>query len=520
MNLKEKLGQLLIIGFDGYEFNDHLKNLIRKYKVANVILFARNIKSIEQLYNLCRKIHEEVRAATNTIPLISIDQEGGMVTRIMDGATFCPGSMTLGATNIDNAYEIGRIMGSELMALGINMNLAPSVDVNNNPANPVIGVRSYGDNPTKVAQFGVSFISGIQEEGIIATAKHFPGHGDTNVDSHLGLPKIAHSKERIKEVELVPFVAAIKSGVKAIMSAHINFLEYTVNDMPATLSKEVLTDLLRGELNFKGLIVSDCMEMKAIDNIYTTEKGVVMGVKAGLDLACISHTESKQIKALELLEKAVLSGDITEAEIDAKVNRILEFKKESLKTLNKYYYDFTFEDAKIKILNTENKKIAQRIVDNSLTLVMGKNIEIASDTLIIAPIPFATTIAEDKLSARSILDLVKQELPTTESVKMALNMSASDIEEIVEKASTARDVLVCTYNVKSFPSQKDLVNDLLEKGKNVYILSLRNPYDILELRNVKNYVCLYEYTPNAVRTVIKYLKREITPSGSLPVKIF
>jgi len=520
MNLKEKLGQLLIIGFDGYEFNDHLKRLIREYKVANIILFARNIKSIEQLYNLCKKIHEEVKQATSTIPLISIDQEGGMVTRIMDGATFCPGNMTLGATSIDDAYEIGKIMGEELLALGINMNLAPSLDVNNNPANPVIGVRSYGDNPTKVAQYGVSFISGIQEEGIIATAKHFPGHGDTAVDSHLGLPRITHSKERIKEVELVPFVAAINSGVKAIMSAHIDFKEYTVNNTPATLSKEVLTDLLRKELGFNGLIVSDCMEMKAIDNIYTTEKGTVMGIKAGLDLACISHSESKQIKALELLEKAVLSGDIKETEIDEKVKRILAAKSESLKILNKYYYGLDYGFAKAKVVNIEHKRTAQRIVDASLTRVMGNNIELLEDTLILAPIPFATTIAEDKVSARSIIDLVKQELPKINCVQMPLTMTDEEIDKILEKANNSREVLVCTYNVKSFPTQAKLVNKLLENKKEVYVLSLRNPYDILEIRNIKNYACLYEYTPNSVRTVIRYLKREINARGTLPVKIF
>ncbi|MGI6710984.1 MAG: beta-N-acetylhexosaminidase [Bacilli bacterium] len=520
MNLKEKLGQLLIIGFHGYEFNDHLKKMIREYKVANVILFARNIKSIKQLYELCQRIHKEVKEATNTIPLITIDQEGGMVTRIMEGATFCPGNMTLGATCIDDAYEIGRIMGEELLALGINMNLAPSLDVNNNPANPVIGVRSYGDNPTKVAQYGVSFINGIQEEGVIATAKHFPGHGDTNVDSHLGLPRITHSRKRIEEVELVPFKAAIDSGVKAIMSAHIDFKEYTVNNMPATLSKEVLTDLLRKELGFKGLIVSDCMEMKAIDDIYTTEKGTVMGIKAGLDLACISQTESKQIKALELLEKAVLNNEIPMDAIDAKVKRILDAKNEAIKSLNKHYYNFDFDYAKAKVDNFNHKRVAQRIVDESLTKVMGNSFELLDDSVIFAPTPFATTIAEDRLSSRNLVEVVKQELPKVKCFEMPLIMTDIEIEKLAEKASSAREVLVCTYNVKSFPSQAKLVNLLLEKGREVYVISFRNPYDILEMRNVKNYSCLYEYTPNSIRTLVKFLKKEIGTRGILPVKVF
>ena len=186
MTLKEKLGQLVMIGFDGYEYNDHIRTLVEEYKVANVILFNRNVKDIKQLVKLNKKIYEEILKHTNTIPLISIDQEGGIVTRIMNGATFCPGNMTISATeDSENAYKIGKIMGEELLKLGINFNLAPSLDVNNNPLNPVIGVRSYGDNPEIVSEFGNAYIKGLQEYGVIATAKHFPGGSDSFGDSHL-----------------------------------------------------------------------------------------------------------------------------------------------------------------------------------------------------------------------------------------------------------------------------------------------------------------------------------------------
>ena len=184
MTLKEKIGQLVIVGFDGYEVNDELRDLVKTYKAGNIVLFTRNIKSIEQLYKLNKDLHELVLQETGVMPLISIDQEGGMVTRIMDGATFCPGNMTLATSDVENAYKIGKIMGEELRALGVNYNLAPSLDINNNPNNPVIGVRSYSDDPVKVAKYGKNYINGLQSKGIIATAKHFPGHGDTNVDSH------------------------------------------------------------------------------------------------------------------------------------------------------------------------------------------------------------------------------------------------------------------------------------------------------------------------------------------------
>ena len=327
MTLKEKLGQLIIAGFHGYEYNDHLKTLIEEYKVGNIILFSRNIKDLDQLATLNKKIFAEVEKHTGNIPFITIDQEGGMVTRIMNGATFCPGNMTLTATNnSDNAYQIGKIMGDELTHLGINMNLAPSLDVNNNPDNPVIGVRSYSDNPKVVSEYGNKYIKGLQEKGVIATAKHFPGHGDTNVDSHLGLPMITHTLKELEKVELVPFKSAIKNGVNAIMSAHIVFSEIDKSGLPGTLSSVILNDLLRGKLNFKGLIVSDCMQMNAIESQYTTERGTLMGIKAGLDIACISHDLEKQVGALKLLEEAVKKGELSEELIDDKVEIILEYK--------------------------------------------------------------------------------------------------------------------------------------------------------------------------------------------------
>ncbi|HPN61506.1 MAG TPA: glycoside hydrolase family 3 protein, partial [Bacilli bacterium] len=265
MTLKEKIGQLVFVGFPKTTIDDNLKRLISEYKLGNIVLFARNIANIEQLHGLNQALYQRIMNETGIMPLIAIDQEGGMVLRITEEATFWPGNMTLAASGgAHQAYEQGKMMGEELRALGINMNLAPSLDVNNNPLNPVIGVRSYGDDPKKVSEWGVSAILGMQETGIIATAKHFPGHGDTSSDSHYQLPLIPHDLKRLNAVELYPFKEAIKNKVKAIMSAHVFFTAYEQEQLPATLSKRVMTDLLRTELQYEGLVVSDCMEMKAI----------------------------------------------------------------------------------------------------------------------------------------------------------------------------------------------------------------------------------------------------------------
>ncbi|MCI5938709.1 MAG: beta-N-acetylhexosaminidase [Bacilli bacterium] len=516
MTLKEKLGQLIIAGFDGYEYDEHLRTLIEDYKVGNIILFTRNIKDIHQLSALNRKIYNEILKNTGNSPLISIDQEGGMVTRIMDGATFCPGNMTLTATNnSDNAYIIGKIMGDELTHLGINMNLAPSLDVNNNPDNPVIGVRSYSDNPKVVSEYGNKFIKGLQEKGVIATAKHFPGHGDTNVDSHLGLPMINHTLEELEKVELVPFRSAIENGVDAIMSAHIVFSEIDKSGLPGTLSKTILTDLLRNKLNFKGLIVSDCMQMKAIDDQYTTERGTVMGIKAGLDIACISHSLDKQVGALRALEEAVETGEIDISIIDEKVKRILHYKELTRKKLESDFLSFSDDEIVNYFKNLNNQEIASKIVDESLTIFKGKEFVQTGKTLVIAATPFAQTIAEDKLDTRNIVDMLREFVKTVDAE--TLDLKQEDYSDLINKAKNYDQIVVCSYNANNYPNQVKLINDLNNLGKDLYVISTRNPYDYLVLDEIDNLACLYEYTKNSVGTIMRYLSGMIKPKGKFPI---
>lgn len=514
MTLKEKLGQLIVAGFKSYEYNDHIRTLVEDYKVGNIILFVRNVKDLEQLSQLNKTLHHEIKKHTGFMPLITIDQEGGIVTRIMSGATFCPGNMTLAATDANNSKVIGEIMGEELIHLGINMNLAPVLDVNNNINNPVIGVRSYSDNPDIVSEYGVNFIHGLQSQGIIATAKHFPGHGDTNVDSHLGLPTVPHTKERLEKVELAPFKKAISEGLDAIMSAHIVFKAYEEEDIPGTISHNVITKLLREEIGFNGLIISDCMEMKAIDDTYTTPVGVVKGIKAGLDLACVSHTLEKQIRSLELLEEAVKNGDIPESFIDDKVERILKYKAKVSPVIeagfinNPNNLDIFKENA--------SKVIAQEIVDGSLTLLKGKAYKPGGKTLLLATVPYATTIAEDKLDSKNIIESIK--LENLEIDCMELPMREVDLS-LVEKVKEYDNVVICSYNAKALNGQAEMINLLINNAKNHYIIATRNPYDILALENVENMVTLYEYTPNSIRTIIKYLKGDLQPKGKLPISI-
>ena len=513
MTLKEKLGQLLFIGFAGHEYNDHLRKIIEEYKVGNIILFTRNIDNLDQLSKLNRSLHEKIYQSTGVMPLISIDQEGGIVTRIQNTATFAPGAMTISATNSDNAYKVGQVLGEELSYLGINMNLAPTLDVNNNPNNPVIGVRSFGDDPKRVSEFGLNIIKGIQSKGVIATAKHFPGHGDVEVDSHLGLPVVDHDKERLDQVELYPFKKVINE-VDAIMSAHIFFKAYEKESLPATLSRKVLTDLLRNKLGFNGLIVSDCMEMKAIDDIYTTAVGVQMGIIAGLDMAFISHSLDKQIKALELLEEAVLNGKLSIKELDEKVERILKYKEKVFMTTKTNFID---NDNNLEYFNNDvNRLLASSIVDDSFTIFRGERFLPYGKTLVVATSPFATTIAEDELSKRNIIDAVKKEIPEFDTYKLEFNKVDEELLKIVNDYD---NVVVCSYNANSNKNQATMINLINQRAKKMFLISTRNPYDFLAVDNVDNYALVYEYTPNSVRTIVKYLKGEIIPKGKLPIKL-
>ncbi len=252
--LERKIGQLFVVGFDGTTVNPKIKKLIHDYHVGSIILFSRNIGEPEEVLQLTSDLQKEAKKAGYEKPLlICLDQENGVVSRIHKGLTTFPGSMALGATdNPQYAYKIGLATGKELKALGINWNLAPVLDVNNNPDNPVIGVRSFSENAEKVAAFGEAMMKGLQDAGVMTSLKHFPGHGDTNVDSHLDLPVISHEMERLENIELVPFKACIEAGADSVMAAHVYFPAIEPEeDIPATLSKRVYVDLLRKSLDLQ-----------------------------------------------------------------------------------------------------------------------------------------------------------------------------------------------------------------------------------------------------------------------------
>ena len=508
MTLKEKLGQLILPGFHSTYYDEQIKTLIEDYHVGNVILFTRNFENAKQIRELSKTIHEKVLEHTGHIPFIAIDQEGGLVTRMMKDVTFAPGPMTASSSVVQDAtYYTGKMLAEDMIRLGMNLNLAPSLDVNNNPNNPVINVRSYSDDPKKVAELGKKFIQGSGEFGVLACGKHFPGHGDCEVDSHLGLPTINYDLDRIHKVEMYPFMQNI--DVPAIMSAHILFPAY--DTVPATLSRKILTNVLREELGFNGLILTDCLEMKAIQDMYGTAKGALMAVKAGADICDISHTLSFQLDALKLIEEAVLNGEIPMSELDEKVERILVAKERTLPYLEKYFYNQEM------VYNEENNKLSQEIVDGSLTLVKGTNAVVDDNTLIVAPIAVAKTIIEDEFDDRNLAKVLRKEFNTLEVLEF--DPSPEFKESVLNKVDSYKNIVLFSYNAQTSPKQVEFINSVLAKKEEVTVISLKGPMDFHKYQNLRNYLCLYEYTPNSIRTVVKYFSNKIKPLGELPVKL-
>lgn len=326
MTLDEKIGQLVIAGIDGTGINKASQQLIEHYQIGGVIFYANNVVTPDQTIQFVNSL--KITNQNNPLPLFtSIDQEGGRVARLPKQVAKLPTSATIGKTNDpDYAFNIGRILGKQLTQFGFNMNFAPVLDVNSNPNNPVIGDRSFSVDPKIVSTLGIQTMKGIEEEHVIPVVKHFPGHGDTSVDSHLELPKVNKTLQQLEQLELIPFKKAIEADADVVMVAHI-LLPQLDTTYPASMSAAIVTDLLREQLGFNGLVITDDMTMKAITDHYGIAQAAVQSVKAGSDVILVAHDPAKVIAVIEALKAAVAANEISEQRIDESVMRIIELKK-------------------------------------------------------------------------------------------------------------------------------------------------------------------------------------------------
>ena len=325
MTLEEKIGQMIVAGISGTTATKNTRSLINDYQVGGIIFYASNMNDSPQTLQLLNQIKKT--NSQHTFPLfLGIDQEGGRISRLPKEITNLPTNEEIGKMNNPSySYRLGTLLGKELNAFGFNMNFAPVLDVNSNPDNPIIGNRSYGNDPNIVSELGIKTMKGLQSQQVISVIKHFPGHGDTAVDSHLKLPIVDKSLDQLNQMELIPFKQAISNGADIVMIAHILLPELDPK-FPSSMSKPIITDVLRKQLGFNGVVITDDMTMKAITDNFDIESSSVESIKAGSDLILVAHDYAKIVSVIDSIKHAVKSGELTEDRIDESVGRILNLK--------------------------------------------------------------------------------------------------------------------------------------------------------------------------------------------------
>lgn len=513
MTLRERIAQMIISNTFGEYYEEsspeykRLKNLCQTENIGGFIFFKGTSSGYARLSNKLQEMSE--------IPLlISADFERGTAMRVTDGTLF-PYNMAIGATrNPELAYRMGKLIARESRLLGVHQNYSPVCDVNNNPNNPIINVRSFGEDPELVSLMSEMMLKGLQEEKVIATAKHFPGHGDTEIDSHKDLPILNFSAERMNRIELVPFKNAVKNGVLSVMVAHLSFPELEPEpNVPASLSEKIVTGLLGQQLGFEGLVVTDALNMKGITKYFSTSDVAVMCVKAGIDLILMPTNERGTIDAIE---NAVIGGEITEERINRSVEKILRAK--AWLGLNEDRY---VNSADVyKVINTiESNELSQQIADESITLV--------KDDQGVVPLKDS----ESKIMLLNLGDLNASQGAQYFSGKVKEyypNMLLADtVSNIVEAALECEYIIVAIYaKVKAWTGEisikqedREKVNSLASLGKKAIVISFGNPYLLKEFPSVPCYVCAYGDAETSINAALRALSGKIRIKGKLPVSI-
>jgi len=508
MTVRQMLGQKLFFGFHGTELSEEFKTLIREYKIGNVILFLRNVASAQQLRALCAEIQELILEVTGYPAFIVIDQEGGMVSRLPEDAVTVPSAMAISATgNPNNARAAAEITIRQLRGLGVNFNMAPVLDVNSNPANPVIGGRSVGDDPDKVALFGEAAIHAYENTGVYCCGKHFPGHGDTNVDSHIGLPRIEKTLVELEQSELIPFRRCIEAGIPAIMSSHILFPNIEKENVPGTMSRTIITDLLKNRLGFQGLVFSDCLEMDAIQKYYGTANGTVAAIKAGIDLAGISSRMDLMWEAAKAVNDAAERGEFDMDEIRQSVEKILTVKKAVLVAPEPELCNLP-----------RDREAVQAMLRSAITLCGGTPPVLDEDTFFCGCGNTRSSLVGNPDAATASFPEHMAAAFGGGSFVISRDPDEEEIRSVVRNASGYRRIVLGTCNAHLHPGQVKLAQELSKTGQELTIAALRNPYDIPLLPDCACKIAAYDYSVPCFRA-LEEVFRGGAMTGILPVKL-
>ncbi|MCZ8520439.1 MULTISPECIES: glycoside hydrolase family 3 protein [Paenibacillus] len=521
--LREKIGQLFVMGFEGTVPSEGILQLIGEGRIGGVIYFARNLESAEGAYRLTSDLQEAARSRGTLPLLVCTDQEGGMVVRIREGISPAPSNMAVGAAGREDlAYQAAYGTAEELRALGIGMNLAPVVDINVNPLNPIIDIRSYGDDAELVGRMGAASIRGHQEAGVSAVAKHFPGHGDTASDSHADTPLLPYGPDRLNRVEFEPFRRAVEACVDAIMTAHIAVPQLAPDLLPATLSRPLLTGVLREQLGFKGVIISDCMEMAAVARGRGVGEACVMALEAGVDLLLVSHTFEEQTGGLNAVEAAVREGRVTEARIDESLRRILDLKRRRALS----YESSPWDSVRLRLCQPDTLDVLRSLREAGISAggpePGGWRLDPNASTLLLLPEMGAVSHSENELTATGSLgSLLAAGLhaPLEERPHPPL-LDPKAIAGLAALSRTFGQTVVGLYDAKNHPEQNALVRSLEQSGSRLIVISLRNPADLAPFAESSSWVSCCDPHPDSLGALAHVLLGELEPQGTLPVTLW
>ena len=516
----QSIGQKLLLAFAGKEISPEITAAIKKYKPAGLTLFrSLNIDDPTQVRRLTDSLQRLAHTLNLPPLLIATDQEGGQLMAIGEGTTQLPGNMALGATgSTELARKAGEVLGRELAAMGVNVDYAPSCDVNINPKNPVIGIRSFGENPEMVARLAGAMIVGIQSQGIAATVKHFPGHGDTAGDSHHGLPSVSHSLDRLQRVEFPPFRAAIDADVKLMMTAHLALPALDGQDAPpATLSRRILHGLLREELGFEGLIVTDAMDMGAIHQGDALGEDAVRAVAAGADLLLLTSNPDDHRRAYKSLFKAIQSEKLDSDAMAKSVERILFLKR--------WLSGYPQPDLSV-VGCAEHQVVADEIAEHSITLVRDNSgllpLRLKSDQhiAVVVPKPVDLTPADTSSYVTPGLGAALRHYhPNVDEYMISYAPETDEFVDLLNRLPDYDILILGTLNAYASPSQAEFARQALKLGIPSVVVALRLPYDLIAFAEAETYVCTYSILKPSMQALAKGLFGKIEFEGRLPVSI-
>jgi beta-N-acetylhexosaminidase len=515
LSLREKVGQMFMVGFPGPEPGEQVYHFIRDYHPGFVILFARNIRSIPQVIELTNNLHS--RAVIS--PFLYVDQEGGTVVQFREMAATVISHMGLAATGRpENAREASRILGGELNACGFDGILAPVLDVNYQENNPIIGIRSFSDDPETVIRYASQFYQGLRESGLAGCGKHFPGHGGTLEDSHLVIPRVDISPENFDRLCLQPFQALAGRHIDAMITSHVIFPE--IDSEVATFSVKLIQGILREKWGFQGLVISDCLEMKAMVNHFSAEEIVDRSIGAGVDVLTVSHHLDFQRELADILYFKVKKGRVEEKRLDQSLSRILNLKNRyGLLQARKTRDPEADGKAARSHLDQEKKLAGQSITllrneRNLIPLSRNRKVLIIEWQKVKATQPLSQ--AEDRSMLEEMASRYFRQVETR-----LLKLDGQVSEDIMARLSGFEYVIAGLYSRSPDIAglQARALNRLRKIREDIIAVALGNPYDISYLPGIQTYLATYGFRRIQVEALFEILTGEIMASGTLPVHI-